>query len=123
MTAKKPADRQTKKPTVRTVDGGREVTFHNLVEKDRAGNAILDAEEKPTKLKVLVADQSLDDWELLEELGKLDGNPTMLPSVLNRLVGDQYMSVLNAIRNESGRVTITDGDKFIQQLLGAFNPS
>lgn len=121
--AKKPADRKPKKPTVRDVDGGKEVTFHDLVVKDRAGRAVLDDQEQPTKLKVVLEFDALDDYELVEELAQLDARADLVPSVLRKLVGDQADGVVNAHRDERGKAKFSEVRNWILQLLGAFNPS
>lgn len=71
---------------------------------------------------VLVDPEALNDLELLDELNTLDsGNGLVLPSVLRRLVGDQYKALLEAIRDpETGRVTGEAGAEFVRDILGAF---
>ena len=120
---KKPTDRKPKKATVRDVEGGKEVTFPDLVVKDRNGKAVLDDNEKPTKLKVVLEFDALDDYELVEELAQLDNRGDLVPSVLRKLVGDQAEAVVNAHRDERGKAKFSEVRNWILQLLGAFNPS
>ncbi|MFZ4894635.1 hypothetical protein ACL9RL_09310 [Plantibacter sp. Mn2098] len=107
MTApKKPQDHQAKAPTVKTVEGGREVTINGLT--------------------VTVADEALDDFELLDDLNSLEAEQkaSRLPSILRRLVGDDYAAVLEALRDKkTGRVSVGAGSTFIKELFGVLNPN
>lgn len=111
--AKKPQDHEGKKPTVKEVEGGKSVTFPEL----KNGDA------KP--LTVTVTTDALDDFELLDDLRAIDVDKkaSHLPSLLRRLVGDQYPAVLDALRAPDGRVKIEAGTKFIKDLFGALNPN
>lgn len=121
--AKKPADREPKKPTVKDFPGGKEITFHDIVVKDASGKAILDDEEKPSSLKVLLQVEALDDYDLLEQMGKLDTSPAILPAVLRGLLGDQAETVVNSHRDENGKAKFSEMNAWLMRLLGAFNPS
>ena len=102
--AKQPQDHLPKKPSVEDVEGGKRVTLHGLT--------------------VTVPNEAIDDWELLEELDALDsGKGQKLPSVLRRLVGDDYSSIIDSMRGKNGRVSIVQGTKFVTDLLGALNPN
>lgn len=102
--AKEPQDHLPKKPTVKEVDGGKKVTLNGVT--------------------VTVLDEALDDWELLEELAAVDsGKGQKLPSLLRRLVGDDYDMVMDALRGQNGRVSIADGAAFVRSLFGALNPN
>lgn len=120
----KPTDHKSKAPKVKEVDGGKRVTFPDLVEKDANGKAIL-VDEKPVPLSVTVEDEALDDFEFLDDMRALDvdGNSSKLPAVLRRVVGDDYAKTMNALRNEKGRVQIGPAVDFINSLLGAINPN
>lgn len=100
----KPQDHKTPKPSVAQVDGGRSVTLRGVT--------------------VTVPDDALNDFEFLDDLRALDvdGNASRLPSILRRLVGDDYRQVMDALRGENGRVTIESGADFIKELLEAISP-
>ena len=69
---------------------------------------------------------ALDDFELLDDLNALEqrGDVTRLPSVLRRLLGDQWRDAMEALRDEStGRVTVEAGSEFVMALMGALNPN
>lgn len=97
----KPQDHKAKveKPRSKKVDGGYDVTFKGLT--------------------VFVARDSLDDFELLDELRQVqDGDPSLLPSILRRLVGKAYKDVLESLRDpESGRVSGEAGGKYVMDLF------
>ncbi len=119
-----PQDHKSKKPTVKTVEGGRRITFPDIVAKDRAGKAV-QKDGKAVPLSVLVADASLDDFELLDDLRAVDvdRNGSRLPALLRRLVGDDYPAVMDALRNEGGRVRIQPASEWIRQLMEALDPN
>lgn len=104
---KKPDDHKPKKPKIETVDGGRAVTLRGIT--------------------VTVADDALDDFEMLEDLGKIQHDPksrALLPSVLRRLVGDDgFDTVMGALRAENGRVPVQAGVEFVSELFQALNPN
>ena len=62
---------------------------------------------------------AMNDMELLEELSALDkGDATVLPSVMERLVGaEQKKALYDHVRNEKGRVPI---DKIMQEVKEIF---
>jgi len=105
---KKPQDHLTKveKPKVEKVDGGKKVTLSGVT--------------------VMVLDEALDDFELLDDLRAVDvdKNASRLPALLRRLVGDDYTLIMDALRSkETGRVPIHSGTEFIRDLMGALNPN
>ena len=105
---KKPQDHLPKveKPKVEKVEGGKKVTLSGVT--------------------VLVPDEALDDFELLDDLRAVDvdKNASRLPALLRRLVGDDYTLIMDALRNkETGRVPIQSGTEFIRDLMGALNPN
>ncbi|HXH34326.1 MAG TPA: hypothetical protein VNJ54_07935 [Plantibacter sp.] len=104
--APKPQDHQGKKPVVREVEGGKEVTLGDIT--------------------VTVRDAALDDFELLDDLHELDVNKkgSRLPSLMKRLVGDDYQPILEKLRDKhTGRVRVEHASEFIRDLLGALNPN
>lgn len=105
---KAPADHLPKaeKPKVEKVDGGRKVTLSGV--------------------SVTVANEALDDFELLDDLRAVDvdSNASRLPALLRRIVGDDYSAVMDALRDpKTGRVPIQAGTGFIKDLFGALNPN
>jgi hypothetical protein len=106
-------------------------------------------EEKPkvTEMKVMVGErevdgwevtldgvtlhvpkEALDDFELLDELGRIQSgkqaSSANLPSILRRLVGVEYTKVLDALRDkESGRVPVEPAVRFTINIFKALNPN
>ncbi len=77
-------------------------------------------------ITVTVLDESLDDFELLDDLRAVDvdHNASRLPALLRRLVGDDYRTVMDGLRDKtSGRVTIEAGSTFIRSVMEALNPN
>lgn len=69
---------------------------------------------------------AVDDFELLDDINALEqrDDSTRMPSVLRRLLGDQWGQAMDTIRDkESGRVTIEAGTKFVFEILEALNPN
>ncbi len=124
MVAKKPQDHQRKKPTVKEVDGGKRVTFPDILARTVDGGTV-EKDGNTLPLSVTVDTAALDDFELLDDMrGMDDGNHARMPAMLRRLVGDDYKSVLEAFRDrETGRVPITKVAPWVQDLLGALNPN
>lgn len=107
---KKPQDHLEKveKPKVVAVDGGKEVTLHGIT--------------------VTVADEALDDFELVDDLSRVQFGEAQdrgrLPLIFRRLVGDDgYKAVMDGLRGPNGRVPVKAGFEFIQELFGALNPN
>jgi len=117
---KKPEDHKQKtvKPVVETV----EVTLG-------AGDTERKVSAKRTVLRgitVTVLDESLDDFELLDDLRSVDvdNNPAAMPSLLRRLVGDDYKDVMDQLRDETTkRVSIVTGAEFVKEIFEALNPN
>jgi len=118
--AKKPQDHLPKveKPTVEKVqitlgegDAAREVPAQRTVIRG---------------ITVTVADEALDDFELLDDLRAVDvdQNPAHFPALLRRLVGDDYRDVINGLRDKiTGRVSIVTGAEFVKEIFEAINPN
>ena len=69
---------------------------------------------------------ALDDFELLDDLNALDqkNDVTRMPSVLRRLLGDQWREAMELLRDkDSGRVSVESGAEFVFELMGALNPN
>jgi hypothetical protein len=120
----KPQDHQGKKPKVKEIEGGMVVTFPDLVTKAPDGKAVT-KDDKTVPLSVTVLKDSLDDFELLEDLRAIDvdQNATRLPALLRRLVGDQFKLVMDALRNDAGRVQIEPAQEWLRDLMEALNPN
>lgn len=100
----RPQDHQAPKPKVEKFDWGKKVTLHGLT--------------------VSVANEALDDFELLDDLGRAeDGNSGRVPSMLRRLLGDDAPKVLEHFRGKNGRVPVSPVVEFIQDLFEAINPN
>lgn len=100
-TPKKPQDH---KPKVDTIDGVSTVTIQGIT--------------------VSVPQDVLDDFELLDDMSQLqEGNGTKLSSVARRLFGDNFKTVMDALRGDNGRVSIEATTKFIQAVLEAVAPN
>jgi hypothetical protein len=114
----KPQDRQPKKPKKPKVlvleNGDRRVTLPQYT----------DAKGEPFVVDVLV--EALDDFELLDKLGRMEEevNPALVPGVIRTAVGEAgYERVMDVLRDEgSGRVSIGAGVEFFKALFGALNP-
>lgn len=107
---KKPQDHLEKvdKPKVELIDGGKRVTHHGVT--------------------VVVMDEALDDFELVDELSRVQfgekEDKGRLPLICRRLVGeDGYKAIMDGLRGPNGRVTVQAGFQFIQELFGALNPN
>ena len=106
---KQPQDHQQKKEkaTVEKVDGGKLVTLRGVT--------------------VTVLDEALDDFELLEDLARIQNDERqrgLLPSVLRRIVGDDgYKTVMDGLRGDNGRVSVQSGVTWINDLFVALNPN
>lgn len=69
---------------------------------------------------------ALDDFELLDDLNEIDQNrnAVRMASVLRRLVGDQWRTVMDLARDEeTGRVSIEGGAALVQEIMQALNPN
>jgi hypothetical protein len=78
-----------------------------------------------TSIDVDVADEALDDFEVLDDIRAVQdqNDASRLPSLLRRLVGDQYRTVLDVLRGANGRVTTEAGSQFVMDLFQALNPN
>jgi hypothetical protein len=109
-----------------------------LTDYDDDGRPITDEDGEPIKrvvpgregtvhgITVQVADEALDDFELLDDLRSAqdDEDGTRLPSILRRLVGDDYRRVLNELRDpKTRRVSVEAGGRFVWDLFRALNPN
>lgn len=101
--AKKPQDRKPKAP---------------------AADALMTAEVAGMTLTVDPA--AMDDFELLDELARLDdGEAVRMPRVLRKLLGDKQMVVaMECLRDDdTGRVSLEVGAQFVRDLMAALRPN
>lgn len=99
-----PEDHKKAALPAKKVDGGHEVTGE--------------------KVTVFIHDDTLDDFELLDDLAELqNGKGARLPSVARRLFGDQHKNVMDALRGENGRVSVSAASQFINDVFEAINPN
>lgn len=72
-----------------------------------------------------VAAEALDDFELLDDLGRLeDGDAARLPRVMRRLLGDDYKRALDHLRDpDTGRVPIERAAEFITEIMQGLDPN
>ena len=78
--------------------------------------------QTPSGCKFSIAREALDDWEMFEDLAKVDsGDLSALIRVLNNLFSDEDISRLKEhCRSESGRVSAT---KMLAELNDVFTAS
>lgn len=76
-------------------------------------------------IEITVADEALDDFELLDDFRGLgDSDASRLPSVLRRMVGDDYKRIMNELRDpQTRRVSASAGSQFVYDVVQAFNPN
>lgn len=75
-------------------------------------------------ITVTVTDESLDDFELLDDLLQMEKqNIARLPSIAQRLFGDDYPTVMDGLRDKNGRVSIERASSFIRDVFGVLNPN
>lgn len=71
-----------------------------------------------------VPEQVLDDFELVDDLTRMDdGDATRLPVVLRRLAGEQYRELLDTARDGTGHVSIQAGGELVAEVLEALDPN
>jgi hypothetical protein len=77
-------------------------------------------------ITVTIPDEALDDFELLDDLRAIDveRNISRFPALLRRLVGNDYKSVMDGLRDKTtGRVGVKSGSLFVKEVLEALNPN
>lgn len=73
-----------------------------------------------------IPDEAFNDFEILDDFrGAVQNNDaTMFPSLLRRLVGDDYRRILNELRDPvTGRVPLQAGIDFVNHIFEALNPN
>ncbi|MFZ4841179.1 hypothetical protein [Mycetocola saprophilus] len=98
---KKPQDHKKK---VEVVDGAFRVTVRGI--------------------DLSVPKDVMDDFELLDDLAAAQKRDAVrLPSMLHRLVGEDFGRVMDGLRGENGRVSLEEGSEFVKELFEAIAPN
>lgn len=123
---KAPQDRQSKteKPKVDTVE--IDVLTGESDENGKPKTRKVKARRVAIRgIVVTVPEEHLDDFEVLDDMRALNDNqdPSRMPSLLRRLVGDDFRRVLDALRGANGRVSVEDGSNYVLELIQALNPN
>lgn len=72
-----------------------------------------------TGFRFSILEDSLDDMELLELIAKVDTNPTLIPKLIEKLLGKKQKERLyNHCRSEKGIVSST---KVSEELINIFS--
>ncbi|WP_336642052.1 hypothetical protein [Microbacterium sp. USHLN272] len=122
-TPKKPQDHQQKKQ--KPVDVEIEIADPTADEPERI-RKVPGKQVTVDGIEVRVPDEALDDFEVLDDIrGVQDTNDvSRMPSLLRRLVGDDYRRILDELRDEStGRVGAAKASEFVFAVFEALNPS
>lgn len=126
-----PQDHQTKKPKIESVkvevpelDAKGMPTFDDDGEQK---TRTVDARRTTVNdIEVTVLEEALDDFELLDDIRAAgdNGDASRLPSLLRRLVGDDYKRILDELRDPvTRRVSAAKGSQFVWDVFGALNPN
>ena len=71
-----------------------------------------------------ISEESFDDFELFELIDELDVAPQRIVAVFKRLfTAEEYEAIKEAIRNESGKVTVSAMMDFFQEASEAVIPA
>lgn len=74
-------------------------------------------------VQVTVDPTIFDDFELLESLAEIQrGDVLALPAVFRAVAGDQAQELLDAVRDERGRVTATAATEMLVQIMSELAP-
>lgn len=122
-TPKKPQDHQPKKQ--KPIDVEIEIADPTEDEPERV-RKVPGKQVTVDGIDVRVPDEALDDFELLDDIrGVQDSNDvSRMPSLLRRLVGDDYRRILDEMRDKStGRVPAGKASEFVFAVFQALNPS
>lgn len=63
----------------------------------------------------------LENYELVEKLGKLEKNPLILPEILEMILGEQVPLLKEHVRDKDGIVNITDINNEIADIFANSN--
>lgn len=74
-------------------------------------------------VRVTVDPTIFDDFELLESLAEIQrGDVLALPAVFRAVAGDKAQALLDAVRDERGRVTATAATEMLVQIMSELAP-
>lgn len=74
-------------------------------------------------VQIAVDPTVFDDFELLESLAEVQrGDILALPTVFRAVAGDQSQELLDAVRDERGRVTATAATEVLVQIMSELAP-
>lgn len=74
-------------------------------------------------VQVTVDPTIFDDFELLESLAEVQrGDVLALPAVFRAVAGDKAQALLDAVRDERGRVTATAATELLVQIMSELAP-
>ena len=74
-------------------------------------------------MQVTVDPTVFDDFDLLESLAEVQrGDVLALPPVFRAVAGDQAQELLDAVRDERGRVTATAATEMLVQIMSELAP-
>ncbi len=60
----------------------------------------------PTGFEYEIDKEALDDYEVLEKFGEMEGNPSVISQIIDKLLGvEQKEELKEHVRSESGRVS------------------
>lgn len=77
-------------------------------------------------IEVTVLEEALDDFELLDDIRAAADNEdaARMPSLLRRMVGDDYKRILDELRDPvTRRVSAAKGSQFVWDVFTALNPN
>lgn len=120
---KKPQDHQQKKQKPIDV----EIKLADPTEEEPERTRTVPGKQVTVEgIDVRVPDEALDDFEILDDIrGVQDSNDvSRMPSLLRRLVGDDYRRILDELRDKTtGRVGAAKASEFVFAVFEALNPS
>lgn len=127
-TPKKPADHQEKQEApyelveVNVAPEGEEPVM--AMARRTTVDVVVDADAPPKSITVTVLEDALDDFELLDDLRAVDddNDASRFPSLIRRMVGDEYKTIMNEMRGKNGRVSVAVGMQFVWDLFRALGP-
>lgn len=110
-----PQDHKQKEEKAKAVAGTREI----------GGREVEGFEVTAHGFTVFAHKEALDDFEVLDAVAKLDARKvTAFPDVLRRIIGDDFKVAMDGLRDqETGRVSIEKGVRYVQDVMGAISPN
>jgi hypothetical protein len=74
-------------------------------------------------IEVTIDPKIFDDYELIEESAEMQENPTVIVSMLRKILGTQYGPVKEALRNENGIVPVEAMANFFAEVMQKAAPN